>query len=149
MLASAGGVGRVRVAPGTCGSLIGLALGLVGARWLHGWAAGAVLTAAGFLSLAACTEAERASGRRDPSAIVLDEVYGMAVAVMSLPGVETSAWMLILAFLLFRLFDIWKPPPLRRLEQLPAGWGIMADDLGASGYTILVFWLAAWLAAKF
>ncbi|NTV81952.1 MAG: phosphatidylglycerophosphatase A, partial [Candidatus Aminicenantes bacterium] len=67
-------------------------------------------------------------GRPDPGRIVIDEVVGQLLALAFLPG----AWVPVaVAFALFRFFDIIKPWPIRRLERLPGGWGIMADDVGA------------------
>lgn len=77
---------------------------------------------------------------KDPGKINIDEVAGMLVALIGLPK-TTVVW--LTAFLLFRLFDIVKPPPIRRLEYLPAGWGIMMDDIAAGIYTniccVLIF----------
>jgi phosphatidylglycerophosphatase A len=72
-------------------------------------------------------------GERDPSCAVIDEVLGMGVAMFLLP--QGPEWpFIIMAVILFRLFDIWKPFPIRRLEKLPGGWGIMTDDLVAGLY---------------
>jgi len=65
---------------------------------------------------------------RDPSRIVIDEWVGQWVALW---GVPVQWGYGLAAFLLFRLFDIWKPYPINRMEKMPAGWGVMADDLGA------------------
>ena len=76
----------------------------------------------------AATETERALGITDPGPVVIDEVMGMCVTLIAAP----LSWPAALAgFLLFRVFDIVKPPPARRLERLHGGWGIMADDLAA------------------
>jgi phosphatidylglycerophosphatase A len=89
-----------------------------------------------------CSAAERQIGQHDPPAIILDEVWGMAAIVMVLPWVAVSWMWPLTAFLGFRLFDIVKPPPLKLLARLPAGWGIMADDFGAAAYAIILLWLA-------
>ena len=77
--------------------------------------------------------AERAFGRKDPPQVVSDEVAGLLLSVLLLPEPRVGcAWVSLAAgFLLFRLFDIWKPPPLRDWQRLPGGWGILLDDLGA------------------
>jgi phosphatidylglycerophosphatase A len=88
-----------------------------------------LLVAALFLAGAAASSARAAElGRTDPGRIVVDEVCGQLVASAFLPGTWFSAG---LSFALFRVFDIIKPWPIRRLERLPGGWGIMADDIGA------------------
>jgi phosphatidylglycerophosphatase A len=84
-----------------------------------------------------CTQAVRQLNDPDPSAVILDEVWGMA-AVFCAPYMGGPWPHMLLAFLLFRAFDTIKPFPLRWLECLPEGWGVMADDLGATLYTILV-----------
>jgi phosphatidylglycerophosphatase A len=75
------------------------------------------------------------TAQKDPRYIVIDEACGMMVALMGLP----LNWMTLVAgFLLFRLFDIVKPFPIRRLERLPGYWGILFDDLGAGLYVWLI-----------
>jgi phosphatidylglycerophosphatase A len=83
----------------------------------------------------------RASGIEDPQFVVVDEVIGQWIA---LAGASSLNWKSFLAaFALFRLFDIWKPPPVRQLESLPGGWGINLDDVMAGVYAALVLWAAA------
>jgi phosphatidylglycerophosphatase A len=77
------------------------------------------------------TQYEKQIGEKDPSSAVIDEVLGVGVAML---GVPQQLPFVIMAVILFRLFDIWKPYPIRRLEKLPAGWGIMTDDLLAGVY---------------
>ena len=93
------------------------------------------------VSIVACTQAERTLEIIDTPAIILDEVCGMALVVLANAALISSPVALLIAFLLFRVFDIVKPPPLRRLARLPGGWGIMADDLGAAAYTLAILWL--------
>lgn len=87
---------------------------------------------------AAC-RAERVLDRKDPGIIVVDEVAGMIVSVLFLPR---TPQVLVAAFLLFRLFDIWKPFPVRASQDLPGGFGVMVDDLLAGVYTLLLLVLA-------
>jgi len=105
----------------------------------------ALLVAGIMLSALICTRAERALRRHDPPAVILDEVIGMATVVLLWPALAGSPARLAVAFGLFRLFDIVKPPPLKALARWPSGWGIVADDLGAAVYAVLVLRLAAWL----
>jgi phosphatidylglycerophosphatase A len=84
--------------------------------------------------------AERALGRKDPGAIVIDEVAGMALAVLLLPR---TAGVLLAAFVLFRVFDVVKPYPANALQRLRGGAGVMLDDLVAGVYA-----LVALLAAR-
>jgi phosphatidylglycerophosphatase A len=80
--------------------------------------------------------------QEDPSHVVIDEVAGQLIALLAVPLRWQSV---ILSFILFRVFDIWKPPPLRRLERIEGGAGIVLDDVGAGLYAlaivhVLVYW---------
>lgn len=77
----------------------------------------------------------RQMSEKDPSEIVIDEVVGVFIALFQAPK---SFGVIFLGFLLFRLFDIWKPYPIRKLEHLPRGWGVMADDVLAGIYANLI-----------
>ena len=143
LLASAGYVGLVPVAPGTWGAAVGVCLLL-----LVRLAAAPVLEALLLLVVLACgvwsaTLTERGCGRRDPGAIVIDEVAGVLIALFWIP----VTWIGLLAgFLAFRVFDIAKPFPVGAAERLPAGWGVMADDVVAGLYayaTVRVLAVAA------
>ncbi|HTO55149.1 MAG TPA: phosphatidylglycerophosphatase A [Myxococcota bacterium] len=132
-LATAGGSGYSPVASGTVGSLVGLGL------W---WALGHVepLAYAGAcaavtaLGIWAAGRAEEIFGRHDDGRITIDEVAGQLVSLAALPWRPEVA---AVGFLLFRLFDIWKPFPARNAERLPGGLGVMADDLVAGVYANL------------
>lgn len=75
-------------------------------------------------------------GRKDPGPVVVDEGAGICLTLLFQP--HYGAWTILIAFIAFRLFDITKPPPARQLEKLPAGWGILLDDLAAAVYANLV-----------
>ena len=82
------------------------------------------------------------TGKKDPQIVVVDEVVGQWI---TLAGASALNWKSYLAgFVLFRTFDIWKPPPVRQLEALPGGWGINADDAMAGVYAALVLLVAGW-----
>jgi phosphatidylglycerophosphatase A len=92
----------------------------------------AVVTA---LGVWAASRTEKLLARKDPGIVVVDEVAGQLIAFLFIPlGMSLHWWILIAGFLLFRLFDIWKPYPIRRLEALESGLGIMADDILAGVY---------------
>jgi phosphatidylglycerophosphatase A len=135
ILAAATGVGSgySPFAPGTAGSVVGLALwwALVGAG-----PALYALVLAGLVALGiwAAGRAEQIFGRHDDGRITIDEVAGMLVSLAWLPMRPEVAGV---GFVLFRLFDIWKPFPARRAERLPGGLGVMADDLVAGAYANL------------
>jgi phosphatidylglycerophosphatase A len=139
------GCGYSPVAPGTAGSLAALAIAIALGQFaaLAPWHF-AVLAAALFApAVWAATETARAVKIEDPGIVVVDEVIGQWIA---LAGAHPINWKSYLAaFALFRLFDIWKPPPVRQLEGLPEGLGIVADDAMAGAYAALVLLLAGWL----
>ncbi len=107
---------------------------------LH-WLTIAAAAAAGALCVMLGPWVIRRTGRPDPSCIVLDEWAGQLLALLAIPQFLWTGWRLAMAagvqFVLFRLFDIFKPYPCRRLERLPGGWGILADDLAAGVYAAL------------
>lgn len=129
-------VGRIPWAPGTCGSAAGLLLF---------WALdGAPLVRAGvFLFLLAVGliwggRAEKIFHKKDPSCVVIDEVVGIFPAFFLMPP---SLSVVVIGFIVYRIVDITKPFPMRRLERLPAGWGIMADDLMGGVTTWALLWV--------
>lgn len=134
LLSSWFGVGRLPKAPGTFGSVAALpAVLLMG---VLGPMAGAVFLV-GFMGLAirAAGVTEQVLGQKDPGVIVVDEVAGMLFALYLLP----VTWgFLAGGFFLFRLFDIAKPFPIRRLERIPGGTGVVLDDAVAGIYANLV-----------
>jgi phosphatidylglycerophosphatase A len=140
-IATAAGAGYAPVAPGTFGSAAGL---LIWAITPAGW--GLQVTLAAVLFVAGSwsgTEAERYLRTTDPGLVVIDEVLGM---VVTLAFISPLTWRgALVGFFLFRLFDIVKPFPVRRLEQLPGGVGIMADDFGAAIYANLALRACLWL----
>jgi phosphatidylglycerophosphatase A len=90
------------------------------------------------IGIPAATQVARASGSKDPQFVVIDEVAGQLIALIAVP----LAWKTFLAgFILFRVFDIVKPPPVRQLERLPEGTGIVLDDVAAGIYALIVMQL--------
>ena len=137
------GAGLIPFAPGTFGTLVALPL-----YWLMQplsvvWYVALTVVIAGF-GVWVTGRTARDLGVHDHGSIVFDEIAGYLVAMAFAP----AGWPYMLAgFLLFRLFDIAKPFPLRRLERLPGGIGIMADDLGAGVYAALTLHLGVYLYA--
>jgi phosphatidylglycerophosphatase A len=132
-IATVGGVGYAPIAPGTCGSVIGLIVWwLLPASAIVQALAIAALFGAGSWS---ASIAERHFGRTDPGQVIIDEVMGMLITLFLNPVGWLGA---IGAFLLFRLFDVIKPYPANRLERVPGGVGVMADDGMAAIYANLV-----------
>lgn len=148
-VATCGYLGYVPVAPGTFGSIAGLGVFAL-VRATGGPALEvAVIVAILLVGVWSGTEAERHFGGVDPGPVVLDEVAGMLITLAFLPVTLSGA---VVGFLLFRLFDVIKPWPANRLEALPGGLGVMADDAMAAVYAHLALRLliviapAGWLA---
>ena len=160
-LAEGFGSGRLRPGPGTWGSVVGVGwfFVLVGSRSLTLYVLGALL--ATVVAVWACGVAERALGRTDPGSVVLDEIVAIPWCFLPplvahvqarggrFPGIvelvgDWPWWVVPAGFAAFRLFDIFKPWPIRQLQRLPGGWGIVVDDLAAA---VWVAALAGFVAA--
>ena len=133
------GIGRLRPGPGTWGSAVTVLLWWVLARSIaptwQPWVAALLASLAVLAGIPAATRVARATGLKDPQFVVIDEVAGQLITLIAAP----IAWQsLLLGFILFRGFDIVKPPPIRRLERLPEGVGIVIDDVGAGLYGLAV-----------
>ena len=136
------GAGRLKPGPGTWASLATAVLwALASSRIPLTSRTSATIVAAAaatLIGIPAATLVARSSGLKDPQFVVIDEVAGQLVTLIAVP----LAWKTFLAgFILFRVFDIWKPFPIRRLERLPEGTGIVVDDLAAGLYALAVMHL--------
>jgi len=158
-IATACGLGYIPVAPGTWGSLAGMLLYFVvqvvfppsfipGLRksfevpvWSAAWAGIPIMAVIAALGVWSATTAARFWNVSDPQRVVIDEVSGQHMAYL-LAMAPLNWKYLLLGFILFRVFDIWKPFPARQAESLPGGWGIMADDWVAGIYAAISLWLA-------
>jgi phosphatidylglycerophosphatase A len=153
------GVGYFPIAPGTLGALVGVGLYLTiwsGLDQLLTSRALAnrlttlyvftplmafmllVILVVTLIGIWAASRTEKVQQKKDPSIVVIDEVAGQMIALLSGPFWIQTWWSILTAFILFRLFDIWKPYPVRRLEGLESGLGIMADDVLAGVYALIV-----------
>lgn len=138
------GVGYLRPGPGTYASAVTVLAWWGVSRFIApGWLLPVAVIAAvaiTILGIPPSTVVARESGKEDPGFVVIDEVAGQMISLIAVP----LNWKYLLAsFILFRAFDIIKPFPLRRLERLPGGVGIMMDDVGAGIYVLLL--LQLWL----
>ena len=133
------GVGYLPLIPGTFGSLLSVGIFLLFTQLATGTALFVLVLlftlVVTFAGIWAASRTEELSGRKDPGKVVVDEVAGQYIALLPLVPKLDPGWIsIITAFLLFRLFDIVKPYPARRLEGLESGLGIMADDIVAGAY---------------
>ncbi len=178
-LATGFGLGYLPLAPGTWGSLLGLALAWtlrrhylaswfihrpfipIGGLEIDPWVIPSLLLTLGVAAVGVWTSerAARYLGQSDPQSLVIDEVSGQMIALLGVGWIRTFSsddlaggprlialmapnWKyFLLGFILFRVFDIWKPFPVRQAERLRGGWGIMADDWVAGLYAALGLWL--------
>jgi phosphatidylglycerophosphatase A len=144
LIATGFGLGHAPFAPGTVGSLAGLPFAW-GLEFLPLW--GHIL-AAGLcflIGIPICAAGARQLGVKDPGGVVFDEIAAFGVVFLVVPFNLLTA---VPGFVLFRLFDVWKPWPARRLERLPGGLGIMADDFAAGLYAAASLWLGQGLIAR-
>jgi len=128
-----GPVGRIPIAPGTAAAFVALML----VAFLKPSPALHIALTAVFIIIGTVSShtAEKLMGHNDPPSVVIDEFAGMLAAMLFLPQ---SKGYLVAAFILFRVFDILKPPPIMQGQRLPGGWGIMADDLLSAAFTNIV-----------
>ena len=162
-IATAFGLGYLPKAPGTWGSLGGAAISL-GMAWIvsrkmlqqlnmerdaNFWTVGltpgcaeyVIVVLIAILGVCVADQAAKYAGMRDPQFVVIDEVSGQMITYF-FPFTVLNWKSLVLGFILFRVFDIWKPFPARQAESLPGGLGIMADDWIAGIYAALGLWIA-------
>ncbi len=131
-------------APGTAGSVAAILIAVALHSYLGICQLGIGLMAAGLFlpGVWASTRVSRDRNLKDPQIVVVDEVLGQWVTLV---GAATLNWKSFLAaFVLFRLFDIWKPYPIRKLEKLPEGWGVVMDDILAGVYGAVLLRLLGW-----
>jgi phosphatidylglycerophosphatase A len=159
-IATAFGLGYLPKAPGTFGSLAGVAFTVFYWSLMVPYGAtdvylrdhyfaiapqGIAILIALFVSGVGVVVADRTAsyiGQKDPQIVVVDEVSGQLISYLGI-GARMPNWKyLLLGFILFRVFDIWKPFPARQAESLPGGLGIMADDWIAGIYAALGLWIA-------
>jgi phosphatidylglycerophosphatase A len=139
LIATFFGIGRLRPGPGTWASAVTTLLWAAAATILipsfRTPAAIALAVVVTLIGIPAATRVARGFRIKDPQFVVIDEVAGQLVALIAVP----LAWKSFLAgFILFRVFDILKPPPVRQLEALPEGAGIVLDDIAAGFYALIV-----------
>lgn len=156
------GVGYIKIAPGTWGSIVGVGLYLLirlaefgiwqigltrgwRVEQLDAWRIVAhlfiiILTSA--IGIWAADRAAKILNKKDPQQVVIDEIAGQFIALMFVP-LNVSWWLILVGFVLFRFFDILKPYPINSMQELPGGFGVVVDDLVAGIYAAVVMSLIA------
>ncbi|HEX4488386.1 MAG TPA: phosphatidylglycerophosphatase A [Terriglobales bacterium] len=150
LIATFFGVGFLKPGPGTWGSLTTVLLWWALTRFVEARFQAAAAIAIAILAIAigipAATRVAIAYNKKDPQFVVIDEVAGQMITLIAAP----ATWKyLLLGFILFRGFDMVKPPPIRQLEQLPQGSGIVLDDVAAGLFALAVMQLTlhfGWLS---
>ena len=138
-------VGKIPKVPGTVGTVVALFPILI--YWNRGGEYVLlnqifITLAVFFIGIWTSTVIVETFKEKDPDYIVIDEIAGYMVAMIGFP---TNWKILLLAFILFRIFDIFKPPPIKQFEKLPSGLGVMVDDVIAGAYTWLVMYLLVYV----
>lgn len=134
-LATLGPVGRIPFAPGTWGTLAGVAFFIAALTRLPTAALAAVALLLAWFAVGICGEAERRLATRDPGCVILDEFAVIPLCFLGWPQLAAvvPAWVVFAAgFAVFRILDITKPLGIRALQAAPAGWGVVADDCAAA-----------------
>jgi phosphatidylglycerophosphatase A len=156
-IATVCGLGYLKPGPGTWGSLAGVAIysyfarthepdigPIYSTRIYPGYALVLAIALVAFVGVWTAHRVARYTAKKDPQFIVIDETSGQMLAY-GLAMASFNWKYLLVGFILFRVFDIWKPFPVRQAESLPGGWGIMADDWVAALYAAAGLWVARWL----
>jgi phosphatidylglycerophosphatase A len=140
-IATGCGVGYLPVAPGTAGSVLGVGFWWALTRLHNAWLAGLLFVAAVVFAVWCAGAAAEAMHHPDPRSVVIDEIVGMPLVMIGLGG---QWWHVAVAFALFRIFDIWKPPPVRDAQNFSGGIGIVLDDLLAAAYACVATHGVVW-----
>ena len=142
IIATVGGLGNIKPGPGTWGSAFAVLLWFLTSRAISSqWQTGVLIVmalAAVAAGIPAATRVANSSGNKDPQNVIIDEVAGQWITLIAVPAAWKS---LLVGFILFRGFDILKPPPIRQIEALPGGFGIVLDDVAAGFCALIVMHL--------
>ena len=134
VLATGFGLGQSRIMPGTCGTLLGVPLAwmLMQLPWI--WLQILILMLGVLVAVYLSGRAEKLIGGKDPQSIVVDEYLTYPITILGI----SNPWALLTGFILHRIFDIIKPPPIRQVQHIQGGWGIVLDDLIAAIIALLI-----------
>lgn len=159
-IATCFGLGWLPVAPGTWGSLPpAIVFGVLmsaGVPHVVTVIVMAAMVVVGSMACLCCASAAVAAvGKKDPGEVVMDEFAGQALTFLAIPlllprhlSAGESVFFALLGFLLFRVLDILKPGPIRKLESLPGGWGVLMDDLAAGVVSAIILCVVVFLLVR-
>jgi phosphatidylglycerophosphatase A len=139
------GVGNLPVAPGTAGSLVGVAFWWGLNHVHHPWLRALLLVLAIGFAIGCAGAASEILHHPDPPGVVIDEIVAMPLVLI---GLGARRWHVVVAFVMFRLFDIWKPAPVREAQDFSGGIGIVLDDLLAAAYACAATHGVVWLVSS-
>ena len=139
------GAGYVPFAPGTAGSIVGVGYWWLLATQTAGTTYWLIFVAVVGFAIWCAGEAAMDLGQEDPACVVIDEIAAMPLA---LAGVEVGIVSVLIGFAFFRLFDVWKPFPVRQSQKLAGGIGIVVDDLLAAAYACAATHVVVWASQK-
>jgi phosphatidylglycerophosphatase A len=143
-LATGFGVGYSPVAPGTVGALVGVGFWWALNQTHHLWLRGLLLVLSIMIAVWCAGAASDLMHHPDPSSVVIDEIVAVPLVMI---GLGAHWWHIVVGFALFRLFDIWKPSPVREAEDFSGGIGIVLDDLIAAAYACMATHLVVYLVS--
>lgn len=144
------GLGFSPKAPGTVGAIWGIPLAWLLMQLPNVAGQLVVLVGLYLVGIPICTSAAKTLGKKDPGEVVWDEIATVPIVFLFVEArLMSRPEILLLGFALHRLFDISKPPPVRNLEKLPDGLGIMSDDVAAGAYGCVAMHLVLWLVPWF
>jgi phosphatidylglycerophosphatase A len=128
VLATGFGLGHSRIMPGTCGTLLGVPLAWMVMQVSVVWLQVVILILSVLVAVYLSDRAEKLIGGKDPQSIVVDEYLTLPITIVGI----SNPWALLTGFIFHRIFDILKPPPIRQVQHVQGGWGIVLDDLIAA-----------------
>jgi phosphatidylglycerophosphatase A len=146
LFATGFGVGYSPVAPGMMGSIVGVAFWWGLNQVHHSWLRWLLVVVAIVFAVWCAGAASEIMRHPDPSSVVIDEIVAVPLVMI---GLGTQAWHVVLGFVMFRIFDVWKPSPIREAEHFSGGIGIVLDDLLAAAYACVathgIVWAVTWM----
>lgn len=141
LVATGFGAGKIRIAPGTAGSVLGLGYWWLLTRIPNDYFYGVAVVAGIAFAVWCAGAAERILGAPDPSIVVIDEIVAVPLAMIGQVALHWNWWAIAMALVLYRVFDVWKPLYIGEVQKVGGGLGIVLDDVAAAICASVVTWL--------